>query len=106
AGDGVEEAAEVAPEMEQDEKAQQDRTAHEQNGLHDLHPRRSDHAAGNDVHHHEAADDGDRRVELGAKDGPVEPRLECRVERWDEYLDQASGPEYLRRHVRRSYGDG
>ena len=106
AGDGVEEISEVETEVQQDKEAEQDRAPHQEHRFDDLHPGGRDHAARDDVDHHQHADDGDRRVELGAKHSPVEPWLQGRVERRNEDLDQAARPNHLGHHVGGADGDG
>ena len=98
-GDRVEEGSEVESEMEHDQKAEQDGAAHEENRLDDLDPGGGNHSAGDDVDHHQHADQRDRRVELGAEHRPVEPGFQRGVERRDQDLDQASGADHLGHHV-------
>jgi len=104
--DLVEEGEEVEVEVQQHQQAEQDGAAHEENGLHDLNPGRGHHAASDDVDHHQRADECDRWVELGPEEGPVEIWAQVLVQVGQEDLDQASGPDHLSHHVRRTHGDG
>ena len=92
--------------MKHDQEGEQHCPTHQEYRLDDLHPRRGNHAAGDDVDHHQDSDHGDRRIEVGTKNVPVEVGLQICVEGGDQNLDQASGPDHLGHHVRRADGDG
>ncbi len=65
--DGVEEVAKTEMEVSQHQNAKQDRAAHQQNGLDDLHPGGGEHAAKDHVDDHQNADSDDGGVVADAR---------------------------------------
>ena len=78
----------VEAEVGQHQTGQHRRSQHQQHGLDDLHPRRRDHAAEQDVGQHHAADDDDRGLVAEAEEQP----------------DQVAGAHHLRDQVERHDG--
>ena len=88
---GGEERPEIEAEMREHEDAQQQRAAHQQDGLDDLHPGRRQHAAEDDVDDHQDADACHRAGEADAGIG-------------EKQTDQGARADHLSDHVKRRNG--
>ena len=79
----IEDVDRVPADLRKNEDREDGRTRHQQNGLDDLHPRRREHAAEDDVDEHEDASRDDRDVEVDAH----------------QRVDQGSGTDHLRDQI-------